>query len=78
MGSGRVEEPFRHQVALAMTREYVAESGVTYNKHLVKKLLRTIDRLASDRSEIDKFCEKIAPYRYVDDTLLILKTQGKS
>jgi len=78
LGSGRVEEQFRHQVALAMTREYVAESGVTYNKHLVKKLLRTIDRLASDRSEVDKFCEKIAPYRYVDDTLFILKHKDKT
>lgn len=78
LGSGRVGEQFRHQVALAMTRQYVAESGVTYNKHLVKKLLRTIDRLASDGSEVDKFCEKIAPYRYVDDTLTITKYREKT
>lgn len=71
LGSGTVEEQFRHQVALTMTRQYVAECGVTYNKHLVKRLLGTIDGLASDQSEVERFCKKIAPYRYVDDTLVI-------
>ena len=78
LGSGSVEEQFRHQVALAITRQYVAESGVTYNKHLVKKLLGTIDRLASDGSEVEKFCRKIAPYRYVDDTLTFTKYKEKA
>ncbi len=72
LGSGTVEEQFRHQVALAVTRQYIAECGVTYNKHVIKKLLGTIDHLASDNSELEIFCKKIAPYRYVDDTLAIV------
>jgi len=75
LGSGTVEEQFRHQVALAMTRQYIAESGVRYNKHVIKKLLGRIDHLASNHSELGDFCKNIAPYRYVDDTLLILENQ---
>jgi Fe-S-cluster containining protein len=78
LGSGTVEQQFRHQVALAMTRQYVAESGVTYNQHLTKKLLETIDQLVSDRSEVERFCKKIAPYRYVDDTLTITRYREKT
>lgn len=72
LGSETVEEQFRHQVALAVTRQYVAKCGVAYNKHVSKNLLGTIDHLASDNSELESFCKKIAPYRYVDDTLAIV------
>jgi Fe-S-cluster containining protein len=71
LGSGTVEEQFRHQVALAITRQYVNESNVMYNKHLVKKLLKTIDGLASNRLELEKFSRKLSSFRYVDDTLMI-------
>ncbi len=75
LGSGTVEEQFRHQVAMAITRQYTAECGVVYNKHIVWKLLKKMDRLFSDYSELENFCKKIAPFRYVDDTLPILSHQ---
>ena len=71
LGSGTVEEQFRHQVALAVTRQYVNEANVKYNKHLVKKLLKTIDDLASNQMELKKFTRKLSSCRYVDDTLMI-------
>lgn len=73
LGSGTVEEQFRHQVALAITRQYVAECGTRYNRHVVGELLGRIDFLASDLAELREFCKKIAPYRYVDDTLTIFR-----
>ena len=73
LGSGTVEEQFRHQVALAITRQYVAECGTKYNKHLVREMLGQIDRIAGNHTELEQFCQEIAPYRYVDDTLMILQ-----
>ena len=77
LGSSTVEEQFRHQVAMAVTRQYVNECGVIYNKHAVKKLIKTMDHLVSEHSELEAFCKKIAPYRYVDDTLVIQKSKEK-
>jgi len=71
LGSGTVTQQFRHQVALAMTRQYVAECGIRYQKSALRRYLHEIDRLASKRTEVEKFCDKIAPYRYVDDTLTL-------
>jgi len=69
LGSGTVEEQFRHQVALAMTRQYVTEYGVTYEKHGVRKSLEMIDRFVGDNQALDRFCYSIVPFRYVDDTI---------
>lgn len=77
LGSGTVEEQFRHQVSLSMTRQYVHECGITYNKQVFKQMLRRIDHLAVDNSEFEDFCKKIVPYRYVDDTLHVLRHQEK-
>ena len=78
LGSGTVEEQFRHQVALSFTRQYVAECETRYNKDVAQKLLMRIEHLASGHAELEAFCQKIAPYRYVDDTLLILEHQEKT
>lgn len=77
LGSGTVEEQFRHQVSLSMTRQYVHDCGITYNKQGFKQMLRRIDHLAVDNSEFEDFCKKIVPYRYVDDTLHVLRHQEK-
>jgi len=69
LGSGTVEQQFRHQVALTMTRQYVAEHGATFNKKGVRKTLEVIDRLVGDHRALEEFCFNIAPYRYVDDTI---------
>jgi Fe-S-cluster containining protein len=81
LGSGTVEEQFRHQVGMALTRQYVGECGVAFNEQVAKRFLEAIDNLASDLSEVERFCKKISPYRYVDDTLAISKkisSQGLS
>jgi len=77
LGSGTVEEQYRHQVALAITRQYVAECGTKYDKQVVRKLLGEIVYLSSNHTELEDFCRKISPYRYVDDTLLISKHQER-
>jgi Fe-S-cluster containining protein len=77
LGSGTVEEQFRNQVALAMTRQYVGECGVGYNRHVIERLLKRIDQITADNGELEIFCKNIAPYRYVDDTLLILRGYEK-
>ncbi|MBT4511053.1 MAG: hypothetical protein HOC20_02410 [Chloroflexi bacterium] len=69
LGSGTVEEQFRHQVALDVTRQYVREYGIKYDESAVSKSLQVIDRLVEDRVALEYFCNSIAPFRYVDDTL---------
>jgi Fe-S-cluster containining protein len=73
LGSGTVEEQYRHQLALEITRQYIAQCGLVYNKHTVKKMLKNLERRAADVSELETFCNTIAPFRYVNDTLPILK-----
>lgn len=73
LGSGTVEEQFRHQVAMALTREYVHDNGVRYNHDGYSKTLRRIDGTAKSAFELKAFCEQIARYRYVDDTQTLLK-----
>lgn len=69
LGSGTVEEQFRHQISLDITRQYVRECGIKYDKAAVTKALQVIDRLFEDRAALEDFCNSIAPFRYVDDTL---------
>jgi len=68
-GSGTVEQQFRHQIALALTREYVKEHGVAYNKEAVDKCLKKIAKFFQDSEEFEKFCERISCYRYGEDIL---------
>ena len=62
-------------MAIAVTRQYVSDSGTAYRKHYVKEALETIDRLVNDQAKFEEFCRNIASYRYVDDTLSVLTKQ---
>jgi Fe-S-cluster containining protein len=77
LGSGTVEEQFRHQVALAMTRQYFDECGAQYRGNTARKLLKEIEQLTRSRKRFEDFCRQVARYRYVDDTLMTLKQQEK-
>lgn len=69
LGSGTVEEQFRHQVAMNVTRQYIVECGTEYNKQVIKVLLKKMDTILCDHKELADFCRKLAPYRYIDDTI---------
>lgn len=77
LGSGTVKMQFRHQAAMAVTRQYVAECGIKYNKRSVKRHLRKMDGLVNNHKKLFDFCQKIAPYRYIDDTIGLLKDWDK-
>jgi len=69
LGSGTVPEQFRHQVAMALTREYISEVGISFHRERVRTSLEALQRRVADPTDLDRFCRVIAPYRYVDDTL---------
>lgn len=67
LGSGTVQEQYRHQIALAFTRDYVAQFGVVYSPKAFEAALGRIEAAAADSYEYRQFCRKIAAYRYTDD-----------
>jgi Fe-S-cluster containining protein len=71
LGSGTLEEQFRHHVALAATRRYVEKCGTGFSGRSMKKLLDEIDQLATDDGEFMAFRQRIAPFRYMDDDLAL-------
>ncbi len=73
LGSGTVEEQFRHQAAMAVTRDYVFRCGARYLKRDMERSMAKIDKLTAGTSELKRFCKQISRFRYVDDTLLILE-----
>ena len=75
LGSGTIEQQFRHQVALAYTREYVQEQGTGYNKARFKRYLAMMDNAVMDKDARDKFAIDVSPYRYIDDTLFLKETE---
>lgn len=72
LGSGTLQEQFRHQVAMAVTRDHVAECGTGFRKSKMEKSLERLDKLVASTSELKGFCKRIARWRYVDDTLSVL------
>lgn len=67
LGSGTVEEQYRHQVAMALTRNYVDQCGGGYiEKHYLRALVE-IDTPEDASFDFVEFCRQIAKYRYVDD-----------
>jgi len=68
LGSGSIDEQFEHQMSLSVTRDYVREAGTEYDKKLFDKHYNNINKLVIDETKLIDFCEKISPYRYVDDT----------
>ncbi|MFW6196061.1 MAG: YkgJ family cysteine cluster protein [Thermoplasmatota archaeon] len=68
LGSGTVDEQFEHQISLSITKDYVMDIGPAYDNKTLEKYLEKINNLIKDDSQLMEFCEKISPYRYVDDT----------
>jgi len=69
LGSGTVPEQFRHQVAMALTRKYVSEIGIRFDRERIRAALEELQREVANPKALERFCRLIAPYRYVDDTL---------
>lgn len=70
LGSGTVKEQFRHQVALAITREYIATHQTNYQKNRFSESLSEIDSVAKNPIKMKEFLQSISRFRYVDDTLI--------
>lgn len=60
-------------LAMAFTREYVNEFGTIYRKNTIVAYLIKIDKISIDSTGFKKICSRIAPFRYVDDTLAYWK-----
>jgi Fe-S-cluster containining protein len=68
LGSGTVQEQFRHQVSVELTRSYVAEAGSTYDRDSFRRLLGKIEWLSSDQEELEKFRDRVSAFRYHPET----------
>ena len=72
LGSGTIEEQFRHQVAMAVTREYVSANGTAFKSSCVNSMLKRMEKILDQSSGLKEFCSQIARFRYVDDILPML------
>jgi hypothetical protein len=70
LGTGSIEEQFQHQVAIAVTHEYIDEHGFTCNPSAIEDKLDKYHYYVSNKTGFKEFCKRIANYRYVDDTLV--------
>lgn len=70
-GSGTLEEQFEHQISLSATKNYVKEVDTQYDENIFDKYYNKTKKLINDDSKLRKFCEKISPYKYIDDTKII-------
>ncbi len=68
LASGTVEEQYRHQVAIAVTRNYVDRFGTGYHEKGIGEALRKYRNLTSGGVGFREVCDDIASYRYIDDT----------
>ncbi|MBA7512675.1 hypothetical protein ES705_04683 [subsurface metagenome] len=66
LGSGTIEQQFRHQVALTLTREYIDQYGIEYNINAFRQTLKRVDGLSSNRLELQAFNKKLGLYRYIE------------
>jgi Fe-S-cluster containining protein len=73
LGSGRLEEQFRHQVAMEVTREYIREHGMKYHRKGIRAALQRLEALAADREAFKTFLEQVAPVRYLNDAEQVLR-----
>jgi len=67
LGSGSVWAQFRHQAALALTRDYAVINGTSYKEDDVHSLLLKLERIVSDPSEWKRFFRSLLPYRFVNE-----------
>lgn len=68
LGAGTVEEQFKHQVAIALTKNYIIKNGFGYNKKEIEGVINQWNNLVTNKQQFKDFCRQIANYRYVDDT----------
>ncbi len=69
LGAGTVDEQYRHQVALGVTRAYVSRVGARFEARDFDACVAQIRSLLAEKSGFAEFCERVRPFRYVDDTL---------
>lgn len=69
LGSGTIEEQFRHQVAIRITKDYISQYGTKYHKKGIKAARKSLIHITSGKIGFKEFCRQISPFRYVDDTL---------
>ncbi|MDY6959624.1 MAG: YkgJ family cysteine cluster protein, partial [Halobacteriota archaeon] len=67
-GFGTIEEQFRSQVALSITREYVAQCGTAFNGPVFDAKLERIKKLSSIDSRQKSYCMKLGLYDQVRGT----------
>lgn len=67
LGSGTLEEQFRHQISLEFTRHYIQEIGVRHSSKVYKIALKNIEINAKNTAQFNEFCKKINPYRFISN-----------
>lgn len=68
LGSGTLEEHFRHQMALAITAKYTGDFGAGYDRDAFERMSGLLNRLVSDPQEWRLFLETIAQHRHIGKT----------
>ena len=62
--AGDIEEQWEHEVSTAITRRYVREIGVKYNKTGFDRHIEEINTLMKNEELKDEFVRNIRQYRY--------------
>lgn len=62
--AGNIEDQWQLEVSIAVTREYVKEIGVRYNKISFERYIEKINILMKNNDVKEKFIRKIDQYRY--------------
>ena len=65
LGSGTIEDQYRHQISLTYTKEYAASNGSSYNETEMNKFLNQIDKTVKNKINYTEFCEQISEFRYI-------------
>mgnify|MGYP006277661381 CR=1 FL=1 len=68
LGSGSLEDQFKHHIAISVTREYVAKWGTECRLEEVEKGINKIRKMMQNKELKSQFIDKIADFRYIDDT----------
>ena len=68
LGSGTMEEQFRHQSAIVFTQEYTAKNGTQCDIQGIKKALDKMNEFLSDKDKYKEFSRNISSFRYIEDT----------
>jgi Fe-S-cluster containining protein len=63
LGSGTIEEQYRHQVSLAVTRDYVTTIGTTFDATEFKACINRIDELVQNHTGFEELKHSLDQYR---------------